>query len=88
MIQVDRYFKRLKGSAKEIRETIDCIVDTDPRFFTSYVMGVDENDECLWCCQPKDYDERTNLNMKGLKRVYVWISNIGCQHPIEGIYEN
>lgn len=87
MVQVDRCFRNLRGSSKEIRETIKHIVSDDPRFHTHYVMGVDENDECLWCCQPGYYDERTNFKMKELKRVYVWISNIGCQCPIEGIYE-
>ena len=87
MVQVDRYFRNLRGSSKEIREIIKHIVSDDPSFHTHYVMGVDENDEILWCCQPGDYDERTNFKMKELKRVYVWISNIGCQCPIEGIYE-
>lgn len=50
MVQVDRYFRNLRGSSKEIRETIKHIVSDDPSFHTHYVMGVDENDECLWCC--------------------------------------
>lgn len=86
-VEVDRYFKPLRGASKEIRETINTIVDTDPSFNTSYVMGVDDNDECLWCCHPGDYDDRTRLKSKELKKVYVWLSNIGCKYPIEGIYQ-
>lgn len=84
---IDRYISQLTGSAKEIREIIKDVVDSNPRFFTSYVMAVDANDETLWCCQPGDYDERTNLKVKGLAKVYVWLSHIGCQSPIEGIYQ-
>ena len=86
MATVDRYFKKLQGSAKEIKGYIKDIIDEDPKFFISYVMGVNENDECLWCCQPGFLDDRVNFKMVELKKVYVWYSHIGCQNPIEGIY--
>ena len=87
MVEVDRYFKNLRGASKEVREFIKEIIAEDPKFFTSYVMGVDENDECLWCCQPGFYDDRVRLKSKELKKVYVWFSHIGCQCPIEEVYE-
>lgn len=83
---IDRDIKKLRGSSKEIRETINHIL-TDGQWSTSYVMGVDKNDECLWCCQPGEYDERTNFKMKELHKVYVWIGSVGCPNSIEVIYQ-
>lgn len=76
----------LIGNADEIKWSAESVAGLKRKDSNAYVMGVNDEDECLFCINPGDTDELENVKINTSEIVAVMYYDHSCAF-LEGGYE-
>lgn len=77
----------LIGNADEIKWSAESVASMKRNGCNAYVMGVNDEDECLFCINPGEEDELENVRINSSEIVAVMYYDHSCSELLEGGYE-
>lgn len=77
----------LIGNADEIKWSAESVADRSMKHTNAYVMGVNDDDECLSCVNAGEEDDLENVKINTAEIVAVIYYDHSCSELLEGGYE-